>query len=83
MIGPVLDLLLLDAYERGAAAIGGRAQPRLIEALMDRHARFSSAYRCVYRARDPEVLAAIQSGKAVIGGLVGEFWTRLNGDGLK
>jgi hypothetical protein len=83
MIGPVLDLLFLDAYERGAAAIGGRAQPRLIEALMDRRARFSSAYRCVFRARDAEVMAAVQNGKAVIGGFVGEFWTRLNGDGLR
>lgn len=83
MIGPVLDLLLLDAYERGAAAIGGRAQPRLLEALMDRGAQFSSAHRCVFRASDPEVMAAVHDGKAVIGGLVGEFWTRLNGDDLK
>ncbi len=83
MIGPVLDLLLLDAYERGAAAIGGRAQPRLIEALMDRQARFSSAHRCVFRASDADVLSAVRGGEAVIGGLVGEFWTRLNGDGLR
>ncbi len=83
MIGPVLDLLLLDAYERGAAAIGGRAQPRLFEALMDRRAHFSSAYRCVFGSSDADVLAAVQGGDAVIGGFVGEFWTRLNGDGLQ
>lgn len=83
MIGPVLDLMLLDAYERGAAAIGGRAQPRLIEALMDRQASFSSAYRCVFRASDDDVLSAVREGRAVIGGLVGEFWTRLNGDNLR
>lgn len=83
MTGPVLDLLLLDAYERGATAIGGRAQPRLFEALMDRGAKFSSAYRCVFQANDPEVMAAVHDNKAVIGGLVGEFWTRLNGDNLK
>jgi hypothetical protein len=82
LIGPVLDLLLLDAYERGAVAIGGRAQPRLIEALMDRQASFSSAYRCVFRASDADVLAAVRDGNALLGGLVGEFWTRLNGDNL-
>lgn len=83
MTGPVLDLLLLDAFERGATAIGGRAQPRLIEALMDRHASFSSPYRCVFSASDADVLASVHGGDAVIGGLVGEFWTRLNGDNLR
>ena len=83
MTGPVLDVLLLDAYGRGAVAIGGRAQPRLIEALLDRRATLSSAYRCVFGATDPDVLAAVRSGNAVIGGLVGEFWTRLNGDRLR
>lgn len=83
LIGPVLDFLLVDAYERGAVAIGGRAQAQLLEPLMDRKASFTSPYRCVFGARDPAVLDAVRNEDAVLGGLVGEFWTRLNGDDLK
>ncbi len=83
MTAPVLDVLLADAAERGAVAIGGRAQAALIEPLMDRHANFSSPYRCFFHTTDAPALAAVQRGDAVLGGLVGEFWTRLNGDHLQ
>src|SRR5690606_14197736 len=82
MAGPVLDSLLADAAERGAVAIGGRAQAGLLEPLMDRQAIFSAPTRCVVGTKDTGVLAAIERGDAVLGGLVGEFWTRLNGDNL-
>jgi hypothetical protein len=83
MAEPVLDILLADAAERGAVAIGGRAQANLLEPLMDRHAVLSGEYRCVFGSTDPAVLEAVEHGDAVVGGMVGELWTRLNGDGLK
>lgn len=82
MAEPVLDILLADAAERGAVAIGGRAQAALLGPLIDRHAVLSGEYRCVFGTSDAAVLDAVQRGDAVVGGLVGEFWTRLNGDGL-
>jgi hypothetical protein len=82
MAEPLLDILLADAAERGAVAIGGRAQAALLEPLMDRHAVLRGQYRCAFGASDPRVLDAVERGDAVIGGMVGEFWTRLNGDGL-
>jgi hypothetical protein len=82
MAEPVLDILLADAAERGAVAIGGRAQENLLEPLMDRHAVLSGEYRCVFGSSDPAVLDAVSHGDAVVGGMVGELWTRLNGDGL-
>lgn len=79
----VLDCLLADASARGAVAIGGRAQPDLIEPLMDRRASFASPQRCLFDARDKALLTPMLNGQAVITGLVGEYWTRLNGDGLR
>ncbi len=82
MAEPVLDILLADAAERGAVAIGGRAQANLLEPLMDRHAVLSGEYRCVFGSADAAVKEAIERGDAVVGGMVGELWTRLNGDRL-
>lgn len=82
MAEAILDILLADAAERGAVAIGGRAQASLLEPLMDRHAVLSGEYRCVFNSSDAAVLDAVGRGDAVIGGMVGEFWTRLNGDRL-
>lgn len=83
LAGQVIDILLVDAYERGAFAIGGRAQHRLIEPLAERHASFSSTSRLVFSASDPEVTAAALAGQAVFGGLVGEAWPRFHGDGMR
>ncbi|MET3926717.1 hypothetical protein [Devosia sp. 2618] len=83
MAEAVLDILLVDASERGAVAIGGRAQAALLEPLMDRHAALTGEYRCVFGTTDKAVLEAVQTGDAIIGGIVGEFWARINGDNLK
>jgi hypothetical protein len=80
--GPVLDCLLADATARGAVAVGGRAQPVLLEPLMERGASFTSPLRCLADARDKTLLAPLESGEAIVTGLVGEYWTRLNDDGL-
>lgn len=81
--GLVLDCLLADASSRGAVAVSGRAQPSLLEPLMDRRATFRSPQRCLVGSNDPGVLAALEKGDAVVTGLVGEYWTRLNGDDLR
>lgn len=81
--GAVLDCLLADADARGAVAVRGRAQPGLIEPLMDRKATFASPQRCLVSSKDPEILSAFDKGDAVVTGLVGEYWTRLNGDDLR
>lgn len=80
--GIVLDALLSDALAQGAVAVGGRTHPLLLDALMDRGARFSGQLRYMIFSRDAAVKEPIQRGDAMLTGLVGEYWTRLNYDGL-
>jgi len=77
----VLESLFEHAAKQGCTVVRGSAQPYLMNGLfrsenvMLRHASITSV-----RTRDPELLQAARTGTALIGGLVGEGWTRLVSD---
>jgi len=72
--GLVLDHLLHDAWSRGAAAVQGRLEARLLEPLSRR--RCAMAYRggSLAHFRDDEIRAAITSGDALLTRLDSEWW---------
>lgn len=75
----VLDDLLTGADRAGAAAIRGRTDPTLMNALMKRRCLFVPRAALVVQTREPELRAAIESGEALVTGLAGESWSRLIG----
>jgi hypothetical protein len=75
-----LGSLLSDAHRKGMAAVKGGAQPALMSELFRHQCFFRYRGATVYHSRDPQVLEAIVQGNAVIGGLVGERWTKLDAD---
>lgn len=74
-VGDVLDHLFHDARERGASGIQGRVEAHLRAPLAERRAVFhASGYLALVHSRDAEVLHAIQSGRALLTRLEGEWW---------
>jgi hypothetical protein len=78
--GSVIDCLIDHAAARGAAAVRGRTQPALLEAMMGRRIGFVHAASTVVHARDEELLDAFRHSQGFLNGLVGEHWSRLIGD---
>jgi hypothetical protein len=76
----VLNDLLVQAQSLGAIAVRGRSQPEFTEALVQNNSFFTRRLSTLVNARDPDVLAAVQSGNAMITGLAGDTWTRLFDD---
>lgn len=76
----VIDRLLKHADERGMAAMRGRTQPALLEAMLGRKFAFVHASSTVVHSRRPEVIEAVTSGHVFLNGFAGEGWTRLIGD---
>ncbi|HXC40279.1 MAG TPA: GNAT family N-acetyltransferase [Burkholderiales bacterium] len=76
----VLQHMLADAWKQGAVAARGRLEPQHVKEFSDRHCFFrqESPSTVVY-SKDPELMAAIQSGDAVLGRLEGEWWLRFQG----
>jgi hypothetical protein len=71
----VVDSLFEHASSHDAAALVGRVEAHLQEALTQSSALFfASAIRRLVHARDPEMLAAIDSGSALMTRLDGEWW---------
>jgi hypothetical protein len=77
----VLDHLFQHAWQRGAAAIEGRMEPRLARMLGQRHCLFhsTSAFALIH-SRDAEVLGALARGDAFFSRLEGEWWMRFVGE---
>jgi hypothetical protein len=74
-VGDVLDDLFRDAHAAGAAGVQGRVEAHTREALARRRSLFHpSGYLALVHARDPELLAAVQSGRALLTRLDGEWW---------
>ena len=74
-LGDVIDHLFHDAWSRDAAAIQGRAEGHLVQALAERKCFLhASGYLALIHGRDPEVLHAVQSGRALLTRLEGEWW---------
>lgn len=76
----VIDCLLAHTWERGSAAVRGRLQPELMDALLRRRALMFHRSSLVVHGRDGAALSAIAAGDALITGLAGESWTRIIGD---
>lgn len=71
--GAVLDHLFADAQDRGVAALQGRLEPLLFEALAVRRCLFRPSERALVHARDPQVAAAALAG-GLLTRLDGEWW---------
>ncbi|KQY13914.1 hypothetical protein [Rhizobium sp. Root482] len=78
--GIVIDRLLKNAYERDMAALRGRVQPALLDAMLGRKFAFVHASSTVLHSRRPELLKTVAAGHGFFNGLAGEGWTRLIGD---
>jgi hypothetical protein len=76
----LLQHLLADAWRHGAAAVRGRVDPRYVQELSNRHCwfRWDSTWTLVH-SRNPEILAAIDQGRAFLSRLEGEWWLRFLG----
>lgn len=78
--GTVIDRMLRHADSRALAAIRGRTQPALLDAMLGRRFGFLHAASTVVHSRHAEVIDAFATGKAFANGFAGEGWTRLIGD---
>lgn len=78
--GIVIDRAIAHATSAGAVAIRGRAQPWLLDALIERRAVLVPDMATIVYSRDAEVLNAFHEGTAFFTGLAGENWMRLNND---
>lgn len=71
----VVDALLHDAFSQGAAGAQGRLEGHLMRALSERRCLLHRAgYIALIHGRDPEVLHAVQAGRAMLTRLEGEWW---------
>ena len=76
----VLQQLLVDAWQNGAAAVRGRVEPRFVQELADRYCwlRREGPWTLIH-SRDAEVVSAIEQGDAFLSRLEGEWWLRFQG----
>lgn len=69
----VLDHLFADAYRRGAAALRGRLEPRLVGAVARRRCRLRYGGPALLHTRDAELAQAVLAGDALLTRLEGEW----------
>lgn len=72
--GAVLDALFEDARARGAAAVHGRLEPRLVAPAAARGCLLRYAGQTLVHARDPGLAALAMSRHALLTRLEGEWW---------
>lgn len=71
----VLDALFHDAQSRGAAGLQGRVEAHVLQPLSRRRCVFHAAgYLVLVHGRDPELVHALQSGRALLTRLDAEWW---------
>jgi hypothetical protein len=75
----VVASLIRDAHSRGAVALAGRCEPSIQEALLQANCVLLQRGSTTVHSRDPEVLATIAEGDAMLTGLAGESWSQLIG----
>lgn len=73
-MGLVLDELFRWAAGNGATAVHGRVDPFLYPFLRERGCRFLTDPWTLVHAGDPELVAAVLSGRALLTRLDGEWW---------
>jgi hypothetical protein len=73
--GSVLDALLRDAQERGAAGVQGRVEAHLLEPLRDRKCLLHpSGYLALIHSSRDDVLSAIHSGRSLLTRADADWW---------
>jgi hypothetical protein len=73
-VSVVLDHLLHHAWSNGAAAVGGRIEPRLLEPLARRRCLMKFTGEALLHSLDGEILGAVATGNALLTRLDGEWW---------
>jgi hypothetical protein len=73
-VDAVLGELVTHAHSLGSAALTGRAEPHLQSALSRRFAVLGYARQPTIRAKDPELAAALATGKSLLTRLEGEVF---------
>jgi hypothetical protein len=73
-LGSVLDHLLAHAYAHGSAAVRGRLEPGMLQAVTSRRCLLWYRGGTLVHARDPGLLAAIESNRALITRFEGDPW---------
>lgn len=77
----VLDALCREAAREGTAALVGQADPRFMVALGNRASVYVQRNEFVtVHSRDVTLSSRIVSGEIALNRLVGEWWTRMQGD---
>ncbi|HMO28116.1 hypothetical protein [Enterovirga sp.] len=75
--GPVLDCLIGHAAQNGAAALRGRTQPALLEAMLGRRIAFFPLAATIVHSREERLVEAYRGSQGFFNGLAGENWSRL------
>lgn len=78
----VLDDLLHHAYVNGAAAVHGRLEPQLLDALARRRCVFGWSGGALIQARDPALLGVLLSSQCWLGRMDGEWWMGHHSEGF-
>ena len=73
-VSDVLTALFADIVERGGAAAQGRVEPRLLAELARHDCLFRYSARSLVHSRNPEVLAVLAAGQALLTRLEGDWW---------
>jgi hypothetical protein len=76
---PIVDALMEEASATGLAALRGRTNPQLIQALLKRKCLFLHRASTMIHTANAELVQAIETEGGLLNGLAGETWTRLVG----
>lgn len=79
----VVDAMLNHGVGAGLAAMRGRTQPALLQAMLGKRIAFLHGASSVVHSRSAEHVRQFVEGRAFFNGLAGDTWTRLIGDRLE
>ncbi|MBT8084799.1 MAG: hypothetical protein KJN72_06215 [Woeseia sp.] len=77
-IRDVLNALVHDAMQAGAAALWGRTEPRYASFLNDQKCIFFARPWVLVQAKNPELVACFREADAFFSGFEGELWMQVN-----
>jgi len=73
-VGVVFDELLAQASSAGVAAVSGRLEPHLVDAVSDRRCIIRRTSRVLLHAKDPQIASVVLAGESFLTRLDGEWW---------
>jgi hypothetical protein len=77
-ISKVLNDLIADAWNQGAAAVSGEMEPRYVKELGKERCHFVWTGGVLAQSSNPAILQAVQLGDAFLSRLEGEWWARFS-----